>query len=96
MSETWLLVSDTQLLQGKRKCRHITSEYKGEYIILPKGEEELHRLSNIVSWNLRASGDHRKKKRTVLESETVPCRDEEKWKIKIKKKKSCLWKEKVV
>lgn len=39
-----------------------------------------------MSWNLRASGNHRKKKRTVLESETVPCRDGEKWKIKIKKK----------
>lgn len=28
MSETWLLVSATQLLQGKRQCGHISSEYK--------------------------------------------------------------------
>lgn len=28
MSEACLLVSDTQLLQGKRQCGHISSEYK--------------------------------------------------------------------
>lgn len=65
MSETWLLVSATQLLQGKRQCGHISSEYKWEYIILPKGEGELHRTSNIVSRSLRISRNYRKKEKEI-------------------------------
>lgn len=83
MSETWLLVSATQLLQGKRQCGHISSEYKWEYIILPNGDGELHRTNNMVSQSLRISRNYRKKEKRILESERVPCRDEEKQKKKI-------------